>query len=78
MFGKKVSTFLKDKKVAVSSALVVAGASFANAAVTFDSTTGALQGNIEMTGYNSALTIIIPAIVTIAVGTIILRTIKRI
>lgn len=50
----------------------------AQAAVVYDETSGKLTGNIDMGGYNSALTIIIPAAVTIVVGGIILRTIKKI
>ena len=61
---------------------VVAGASVlataSQAAVVYDETSGKLTGTLDMGGYNSALTIIIPAIVTIAVGSIILRTIKKI
>lgn len=50
----------------------------AQAAVVYDETSGKLTGSLDMGGYHSALTIIIPATVTIVVGGIILRSIKKI
>lgn len=75
---KKLKNVSASAKLAVGSAVVAVTSSPMFAAVVYDDTTGKLTGGIEMGGYNSALTIIIPAIVTIAVGGIILRTIKKI
>lgn len=85
MAKEKADEFLQSAKnlsakaktvgtIAVASTLTTC----AQAAVVYDETTGKLTGNIDMGGYNSALTIIIPAAVTIVVGGIILRTIKKI
>lgn len=46
------------------------------AAVTY--TDGELTGSLDLSGYHSAMQIVIPAAVTIVVGGVILRAIKKI
>jgi hypothetical protein len=80
--AKALGCVVADKSKAVKG-VVVAGATVvmttvSQAAVEYDSTTGALTGSFDLAGYHSALAIIIPASVTIVVGGVILRAIKKI
>jgi ABC-type Fe3+-siderophore transport system permease subunit len=65
------------KKVSLFLTALFAFATSASAQVAVDSSTGVLSGSIDMAGYNSAMAIMIPVVVTILVGGIILRTLSR-
>jgi ABC-type molybdate transport system permease subunit len=72
--GADKANELKVAVVAGSSAVV---ATVSQAAVTVDSATGEIAGTLDMGPYYSALSIVIPVTVTLLVGGIILRTIKK-
>lgn len=76
-FIKTYSKKALKAKGLLSAAIATMGVTASQAAVTVG-TDGTLSGTLDMSGYNSALTIVIGASIAIVLGGIILRTIKKV
>lgn len=76
-FIKTYSKKALKAKGLLSAAIATMGVTASQAAVTVDSATGDISGSLDMSPYYSALSIVIPVTVTLLVGGIILRTIKK-
>ncbi len=77
---KKLLSKIGSKTKSLTSLAVLAGASLANAAVTFDRTSGELKGNVEMGAYYSGVEILIGVLaitITVSLAISMLMRAKR-